>query len=146
MYHDVWCVRQSVTDNGGDGHNDDNDTPPRFAALDQRVVVRREQTVGAVALQEVDRVADFGQIIPGHLQVAFLQLERRRHRYLREHANEEGSGVGGQAGADTGGQLLHSVQKLEAENFLRKAAVTPHNSTLPTPIMPPAEWYRGNEL
>ena len=41
--------------------------------------------------------------------------------------------------------LTQSSQKLLAENFLRIASEAPYTKQLPTPNIPPAEWYIGNE-
>jgi hypothetical protein len=40
--------------------------------------------------------------------------------------------------------VMQSVQKLEAENLDRIASEAPCRRTCPTPIVPPAVWYRGN--
>uniref|UniRef100_A0A8W7P8I6 Uncharacterized protein n=1 Tax=Anopheles coluzzii TaxID=1518534 RepID=A0A8W7P8I6_ANOCL len=79
---------------------------PRLAALDRFVIVRRKPSVGAVALQEIDRILYLAQIVPVHLQVALLQLERRRHRHLGQDAYEQWPGVRGQASAYAGRKLL----------------------------------------
>ena len=40
--------------------------------------------------------------------------------------------------------VMQSAQKLEAENLDRIASETPCRRTCPTPVIPPAVWYRGN--
>jgi hypothetical protein len=40
--------------------------------------------------------------------------------------------------------VMQSAQKLEAENLDRIASEAPCRRTCPTPVVPPAVWYRGS--